>query len=240
MVVRTEKSAKPTADQIMDVAESLLARASSLDEVSIRTIAREAGVSLSAVSYHFGSRDRLVLAVAKRVYQRLCTERLNRLKQAIDASAPGPAELEAVIAALVEPSIRWQSSPGSGYLVFRHFSVLRVSHHDSALDSMAGFSAEHLGLFVQELGRIAPWLSEGEIGWRIHCALGIRQTAFRDQDRCRILTRGAFDPADPQALLDKVVEVVAPMFRRSVGDGGPLGERGSARAGRLTDGRHRF
>ncbi len=211
-------SAGMTADHIMAVAERLLARASHIDQVPIRAIAREANVSVSAISYHFGSRDHLVAEVVKRVYRRLCAERLNLLKAAVDAGAPEPPELEAVIAALVGPSIRWHSDPNSGYMVFRHFSAVQISSHGLEFESIAGFSAEHLGPFMKAFGSIAPWLSDGEIGWRIHCALGIRQVAFRDSARCRILTEGAFDPADPESLLANMIDVIAPMFRRSISE----------------------
>ena len=211
-----QNAAGTTADHIMIVAERLLARASHVDEVPIRAISSEAKVSVSAINYHFGSRDRLIAEVVRRVYHRLCTERLNRLKRAADASAPEPPELEAVIAALVEPSIRWHSDPNSGYMVFRHFSAVQISSSGLEFEGIAEFSAEHLGPFVAAFRRIAPWLSDGEIGWRIHCALGIRQVSFRDYPRCRILTEGAFDPADPERLLANIIEVVAPMFRRPV------------------------
>ena len=44
-----------TSDDILKAAERLLASAKTLDEVSVRRIAQDAGVNVSAISYHFGS-----------------------------------------------------------------------------------------------------------------------------------------------------------------------------------------
>lgn len=200
-----------TAEQILEAAERLLVTSPTASAVSVRRIATAAGVNVAAISYHFGSRERLLGAVFSRVYQRFNTERLNRLQAAVDASAPEPPPLSAVLAALVGPSIDWSFEAGSDYPAFVHFASLQTTDPDLRR-TLAG-SVDHLQPFLAVLRGLAPWLSDGDIGWRIHCVLGIRHNAIRYRERATVLVAGAFDLTDPRALLDRIIDVAEPMFR---------------------------
>jgi AcrR family transcriptional regulator len=65
---------------ILDAAEVLFSNAH-LDAVSFRDLAREAGVSLSAIHYHFGSKDALIEAVFHRRLDPMNAERLAALER---------------------------------------------------------------------------------------------------------------------------------------------------------------
>jgi AcrR family transcriptional regulator len=211
-----------TPDRILDAAERLFAAAASIDDVSMRGIARAAGANVSSVTYHFGSRDKLVAAVMRRVYQRFSTEKLNQLQRAIDARAPDPPDLAAVISALIEPSVRWSFDPESSYPIFVHFSVLIQKTRDQEIRQAFASQSAYLKHFVKALRRIAPWLSEGEIGWRIHCALGVRSSALRDRARGKLLVGSAFDFSNPDEVLRQTIAVIAPMFAPPVRPPGRL------------------
>ena len=130
-----------TAMRLMDACEHLLCEAETLEDLTARRIAIEAHATPSAISYHFGSQEELVAAVAERVYRRLNAERLSLL-------------------------------------------------------------------------RIAPWLAEVDIGWRLNCALGIRSQVTRSRSRTEVLTNYSIDLDDPDTVIARMVEVIAPMFRR--------------------------
>ena len=55
----------PTRERLLDVAEQLFARRG-LDAVSVRDITREAGANLGAITYHFGTMRKLIVAVFER------------------------------------------------------------------------------------------------------------------------------------------------------------------------------
>jgi AcrR family transcriptional regulator len=203
-----------TQDTILDATEELLVGATSLDDVSVRRIAGKAGANVSAISYHFGSREKLIVAAVERVYKRFNAERLRLLQEAVDARAPEPAELGRVIAALIGPSIRWSLDPTSEYPAFLHIATLVQKTRDPEIRERFAGKVAHLRAFIPPLRRIAPWFTEAEIAWRIHCALGVRHNVVRDRLRAEILLAGSFDLSDPEEVLARTIEVIAPMFRK--------------------------
>ncbi|MFN6977828.1 MAG: hypothetical protein ACK4OP_06875 [Gemmobacter sp.] len=62
--------------------------------------------------------------------------------------------------------------------------------------------------------RAAPWQGEAEIVWRINAALGIRSRVIRNRHRSRVLAAGSVDFDDAEAVIARMVEVIAPMFAR--------------------------
>jgi AcrR family transcriptional regulator len=202
-----------THEEILKATEGLLSSSATLDEISVRRIARIAGVNISAISYHFGSREALIAKAIHRIYHRFNAERLNRLQAALDAFAPVPPSLSSVLAALVEPSIRWSFDPNSGYPAFTHFAVVTLNATDPTIRNAMADNVEHLRPFISVIRQLCPWFSEGEIGWRIHCLLGIRHNAVRYRERARVLIDNAFDLSDPDDVLKHVLDVAEPMFR---------------------------
>ncbi|MCC2610526.1 TetR family transcriptional regulator [Neorhizobium petrolearium] len=204
-----------TAMRLMDACEHLLCEAEALEDLTARRIAIEANATPSAIAYHFGSQEELVAAVAERVYRRLNAERLRLLQKAIDRRAPDPPNLEEVIAALVGPSIRWSLDPTSSYPVLSHFTSMAKTHREQAphyrriIDNV-----EHHRAFIPHLKRISPWLDEVDIGWRLNCALGIRSQVTRSRSRTEVLTNYRMNLDDPEIVITRMVEVIAPMFRR--------------------------
>lgn len=200
--------------RLMDACEALLGAAATLDTLTVRRVAAAAGVAPSMISYHFGSLDDLAIAVAERVYRRLNTERLHLLHQAVERAAPAPPVLDEVIAALVGPSIRWSLDPTSSYRVLSHFTALAQRGDHAARCRAIIDDVDHHRAFTQQLNRIAPWLDEVAVGWRLAAALGIRSQVTRSRDRTRVLTRDGIDLDDADTVIAHLVEVIAPMFRR--------------------------
>lgn len=207
---------RPTREKLLAVTEKLLVAASGIDQVTVRRIAAMAGANVAAINYHFGSRDLLILTVVRRLYQRLNAERLALLQVAVDERPPEPPRLDRLIAALVGPSVRWQLDPTSSYAAFVHFTTLSQQSRDPAVrDDMAG-EVEHLRAFVPHFGRVAPHLSDSDVAWRIHCALGIRTQVTRSRRRGEMLIGGAMDFSDPDLVIGRMIEVIAPMFRPDI------------------------
>jgi AcrR family transcriptional regulator len=204
-----------TAQKLMDACERVLCEVETVDDVTVRRIAAKAGANPSAVSYHFGSQEELVIAVARRVYLRLNAERLSLLQNAAARRAPAAPELDEVIAALIGPSVRWSLDPASSYPVLVHFTLMAQRSRDQRLYRAIIEGVEHHRAFVPHLKRVAPWLDEIDIGWRLSCALGIRSQVIRSRLRTEVLTDHEIDLADPEIVIARMVEVIAPMFRKS-------------------------
>lgn len=205
----------PTATRLVDACEALLCEVRSIDELTARRVARAAGTTPSSVSYYFGSQERLVIATAARVYKRLNAERLSLLNAAVQRAAPNPPKLEDIIAALIGPSVRWSLDPTSQYPVLAHFTTMAQRSSEPELYRAIVEGIEHHRAFMPYFRLLAPWLSEAEIGWRMSCALGIRSQVTRNRLRNEVLTSHTIDFSDADEVVARIVEVVAPMFRRA-------------------------
>jgi AcrR family transcriptional regulator len=206
-----------TAESLLTAAEAVIGRAQDTTDVTSRAIAAEAGVTLSAIAYHFGSLDGLVAQVGRRVYQRLNRERLALLQEAIDRHRPDPPSVACVIEALIGPSIRWSLDPASPYKTFafmRHRSVLSPTPE---LFRQMVDEVDHHRAFIGVLRRCAPWLTDAEVGWRVNAALGIRSQVTQQPRRAGMLTDFTIDLSDPDTVIAAIVEIVTPMFDRPVG-----------------------
>jgi len=202
------------ANRLVDACEKLLCEAGSIDGVTARAIASLAGTPASAVSYYFGSQEKLIIAAATRVYRSLNVERMALLEAAIKRAAPSPPALDEMIAALVGPSVRWSLDPTSKYRVLVHFTAMaQGSGHPELYRNMLE-GIEHHRVFMPYLRMAAPWLSEAEIGWRMSCALGIRSQVTRSRLRNEVLTNHTIDFSDADTVIANIVAVVVPMFRR--------------------------
>src|SRR5579862_771249 len=74
-------------------------------DVTLRDIVAAADVNLAAVNYHFGSKDELIAELFVTRGRATNRERLSDLKAAEEAGG-GRADLEAILRALVGPTLR--------------------------------------------------------------------------------------------------------------------------------------
>lgn len=201
-----------TPEKLRIACEELLKAASRPEEVTVRGIAERAGTNIGAVNYHFGNVDHLIVTVAERVYRRLNAERLALLHASLQRSHPAPARVEDLIEALVGPSIRWSLDPNSSYGVLRHMTTLaQSSGHPEVFKPMIE-DIDHHRLFIPHFRKIAPWLGDVEIGFRMSCLLGVRSQMTRSRERTDELTGHGLDLADPEVVIAQVVAATAPMF----------------------------
>ncbi|SEQ14346.1 transcriptional regulator, TetR family [Devosia sp. YR412] len=208
-----EMETASTADRLRSACEHLLRAAAHPEEVTVRSVAQRAGASLGAVNYHFGSMEQLIFSAGERVYLRLNAERLALLHTAIERAHPAPARVEDLILALVGPSIRWSLDPQSSYGVLRHMTTIAQSSDHPEIFRPMIEDVEHHLQFIPHFRKVAPWLSEVEIGFRISCLLGVRTQMTRNRRRTDELTGHKLDLADANVVLAEVVSATAPMFK---------------------------
>ena len=109
-------AAAATQTTILDAAEALFAE-TGFAATSLRELTAKAGANLAAVSYHFGSKEGLAIAVLKRRMDPINAERRARLD-----ALPAQPSVEAIVRAFVEPLLRpgvvhdaAPVQPGSGF-----------------------------------------------------------------------------------------------------------------------------
>lgn len=124
-----------TRERLLDAAERLFA-AHGIHAVSLRAINAAAGArNVSAVHYHFGSKDGVIAAVVARRMGALAEERLAALA-AVERTAGGPPALRPVVEAMVLPFLRLlvDDPQGADYVTFL---ARVVGEADVALERLA-------------------------------------------------------------------------------------------------------
>jgi AcrR family transcriptional regulator len=175
------QSQTATRARILDVAEQMFAE-HGVAETTIRMITEGAQVNVAAVNYHFGGKDKLVLAVIGRRMSSLEEAREARL-DAVDVLAaregrvPTVAELvEAMVGPLFEQALDGDSG-------WRHFIRLvsrlpwepGIEEFTPPPESLKVFAR-----FDEALGRAAPHLVKDDAArlWRLGFMRGATQHAL--------------------------------------------------------------
>lgn len=100
-----KKSAESTRERILRAAERIYA-ASGFHGMSLRDVTLLAGVNLAAVNYHFGSKDKLILALADRRLTPINADRIERLDKLRGQHGPRPIPVKDLVTALVDPMFK--------------------------------------------------------------------------------------------------------------------------------------
>ena len=195
-------------DALIEACIDLVGLGRPLRDLSARAITQRAGVSLSSVSYHFGSLDALIAVVAQRVYARINLRRVELFQQSVERSRPEPPRLRDVLDALIRPTVG--KSPEIRFLS-QIGTLLTTERRTPQLVELDNEMAPHQ-IIIDSLLTRAPWLSRAEIGWRIHAILGIRTQVQRREARMRVLSDDRLDLDDPEVVIGVILDIAVPMF----------------------------
>lgn len=203
-------SSTSVTESLIDACMELVASGAQLQELKVRTIAERAGVSLSAVSYHFGSLDELIAVVAQRVYARINLKRVELFQQAVERSRPEPPPLRDILDALVRPTVGNQAEIR---FLAQIGSRLTLGTATSELVKLDSEIVPHQ-IIVDALYAHADWFSRAEIGWRVHAILGIRTHVQGRAARMRVLSDDRLDLDNPEVVLGVIIDIGVSMFAR--------------------------
>jgi AcrR family transcriptional regulator len=187
-------------DAIMDAAERLFAERG-IDAVSLRTINTEAGYSVAALHYHFGTRDGLVRALLERAQPPMLQQRAGLL--AALAALPAPP-LCAIVDALVRPLTAGMLADFAGSLARLRFLV-RLSFDRSPY--LTRTLTDSIAVFRPLLRRALPRLDVRTLTARWLLAVDLAQQALANTAVHLDLEPGV--PPRPQDLDRFVTALVA-------------------------------
>lgn len=215
-----------TRDAILDAAERLFAEYGH-DNTSMRQITQTAQVNLSAVNYHFGSKDALVGAVFQRRLDALNDERL-RILDELEAKAGGqPLKPSAIVEAYFGPLVRHACSAGAERRAFMPLQSSTMSDPNGAISAL--FAAERSAVahrFTRALLASLPGVPETEIVWRFHFMLGATAYAIMGAESSSQAMNlpGDTHNIDAQALLGRLMAFLLGGLRAPLTTGAPLPE----------------
>lgn len=196
-----------TRDAILDAAERLFAEYGH-DNTSMRQITSMAQVNLSAVNYHFGSKDALVEAVFQRRLDALNAERIEILDRLETAAGEQPVKPSAIVEAYFGPLVRHACSAGAERRAFMPLQSRTMSDPNGAISAL--FAAERNVVaqrFTRALLKSLPGVPEAEIVWRFHFMLGATAYAIMGAESSRMAMNlsSNTDIQQPQELLDQLM-----------------------------------
>ncbi|WP_454627084.1 TetR/AcrR family transcriptional regulator [Bradyrhizobium cenepequi] len=196
-----------TRTAILAAAERLYADRG-FGDVTLRDIVAEANVNLAAVNYHFGSKDELIAELFVTRSISLNRERL-RLLQAAEEEGGGRASIDAVLRALVGPTLRGCLGPENQRSTAARF-MIRVSIESvPPIRRIRNREIDHLRKFIAAMRRSLPGYGDVELYWGLHFALAMAQQTVRDSERLTKLSEGKCDVDDVEGIIERVVSVAA-------------------------------
>lgn len=204
-------------DRIFFAAERLFAEGG-YEGVSVREIVQEAGVNLAAVSYHFGSKHALLMAVFVKRARELDGHRLELLRAAERENGGAPS-VEALMRAYIAPPILWRS-PDSGKATAIRFLNRTRAAPTRELRLFLETRIKGLTIFRQALARAAPQASSSEICWTLHFAVTLSyHGSDLDLNRLTAFSQGACDVDDIEGIVDRAVRFAAAGLKALCGRG---------------------
>lgn len=166
-------SQKDTKQIILDTAEELFARRG-FHGTSMRKITANAGVNLSAVNYHFGSKEALLEAVFERRllplnHQR--SQRLDMVSKEARMQSRRPAVRE-VIHAFIEPTLRFRETCEGAQNFISLVGRSLAGQDDTIRKMFLNHVAPVFLKLFSVLRESMPEMPEKTLMWKLHFALG--------------------------------------------------------------------
>jgi AcrR family transcriptional regulator len=214
-IVRNEGMTETTdtKTRLLDVAEELFAD-QGLDRVSVRDITHAAHAHLSAVNYHFGSKEELIAAVFERRIATLNAARLAALDEAEQAAGGEPLAVEKILEAFVRPTLRCcQEGPGNG-TAFSKLLGRCLAEPRAEIEALLKRLFDPLIARMEAaLMKALPSVPRSEIFWRMKFTFGALHHL--------LLTRERFIPAwaetiDTESQMQKLIAYAAAGFKAPV------------------------
>ena len=173
-----KKNSETTREKILQAAEFLYA-SNGFHGMSLRDVTLRADVNLAAVNYHFGSKDKLVLALAERQMAPINAERLKRLSDLNQKYGHQPIPVIELVRALVDPIFKMlRQNKKSRTIMVRLVAQMLIDDHNRFPQIYEIFYKKMIDRFHAEMERALPGLTMRQIHARFFCAfstiLGVR------------------------------------------------------------------
>jgi len=169
---RASERPSATRERLLDVAERLFAQRG-LDAVSVRDITRAADANLGAITYHFGTMQKLIVAVFDRRMAPLTRQRLEGLDAVERAAGKGPLPLEGVLEAMFRPAVMEAMDGERTGVLFGKLMARSMMDPSPYLERyIHGHIEPVIRRFDAALLRAAPGLTPEDVFWRMHLLVG--------------------------------------------------------------------
>ncbi len=204
---------KPNLRETILCAAEELFSTNGFNAVSIRDIAHAAGANPGSVTYHFKTKDGLLLEI----YRRHCGP-MNRRRSELLAAARRVRDvqdrLEAIVRAYVLPAFSSGSDlAGGGVRFTRLRAVMSAEGNEVAGRIIAQTFDDTSHAFVDAICESLPHIARTEIVWRSHFLLGALYYTLVTPERVCRLSRGEADGGDAANAIEQLVRAMVASFK---------------------------
>ena len=165
-----------TKDRILHAAEELFAL-QGFATTSLRQVTSRADVNIAAVNYHFGSKENLVNELFRRRMEEMSKQRLAALHQATETA---PSQLDAILAAFVEPALAMAQDRHGGGTFIRVIARAYAESNDGLRKFLSDQHGHVLREFAKAISTCVDGLSKEELYWRLDFLSGSLTYAMAD------------------------------------------------------------
>lgn len=178
--------------------------------VSLRQIAKEAGIQASLAQYHFKTKESVFRAVFERCILPINHDRLSRLDRCeMERAAGGDVGLDDIIRAFVEPTVRVAGDKNPSTV---HYPELIAQIQNEPQEHARRISREFTDPIARQtlaaLRAQLPELDEGTLTWCYMFGVGAMIAAISRTGRAKLLSGGASDPDD----IERIVALLVPFI----------------------------
>jgi len=204
-----------TRELILDAAEDLFSK-HGFYGVTIREVAREAGVDTALVHYYFGAKRELFDAVFTRRAEVWNNDRVAAINAYAEQNA-GAMTLEGVLEAFLRPPFEWSLKGGPGW---KHYAALVAQTNANPAfggETMARYFDPAIHRLIELIAIILPEASEVDLYWGYHNLSGALTLTLGETGRLDRLSGGKARSGDLETAGDYMVRFAAAGFRAVVG-----------------------
>src|SRR4051794_21003945 len=204
---------KPNMREAILVAAEELFATNGFSAVSVRDIAQAAGANPGSVTYHFKTKDGLLMEI----YQRHCLP-MNHRRSELLAAARRVRDLhdrlEAIVRAYVLPAFSSGSDlAGGGARFTRLRAIMSAEGNEVARRIIAQTFDDTSHAFIEAIHESLPHMPRTEIVWRTHFLLGALYYTLVTPERVSRLARGEADGADSASAIEQLVQATVAAFQ---------------------------
>ena len=206
-----DQKAGETREAILDAAEDLFSK-HGFYGVTIREVAREAGVDTALVHYYFGAKRGLFDAVFIRRAAVWNSERVDAINRYV-AEAGEAMTLEGILEAFLRPPFEWSLTGGPGW---KHYAALVAQTNANPTfggETMARYFDPAIRRLIEVVRLVLPEAKDEDLYWGWHNLSGALTLTLGETGRLDLLSNGLCRSGDLETARTYMVRFAAAGFR---------------------------
>ena len=206
-----DQKAGETREAILDAAEDLFSK-HGFYGVTIREVAREAGVDTALVHYYFGAKRGLFDAVFIRRAAVWNSERVDAINRYV-AETGEAMTLEGILEAFLRPPFEWSLTGGPGW---KHYAALVAQTNANPTfggETMARYFDPAIRRLIEVVRLVLPEAKDEDLYWGWHNLSGALTLTLGETGRLDLLSNGLCRSGDLETARTYMVRFAAAGFR---------------------------